>query len=82
MGLRIFRKEEKGVKEKRQTKENKEYLFCKSLTAHLMALSTESEWLKKRLAKNKTWNVLLKHQMENLRYSAISSPEVSQTYFN
>lgn len=54
MGLRIFRKEEKGVKEKRETKENKEYLFCKSLTAHLMALSTESERPKKRLAKNKT----------------------------
>lgn len=36
------------------TEENKEYLFCKSLTAHLMALFTESERLKKRLAKNKT----------------------------
>lgn len=49
MGLRIFRKEEKGVKEKRETKENKEYLFCKSLTADLMTLPTEYEWL---MAKN------------------------------
>lgn len=31
------------------TEENKEYLFCKSLTADLMTLPTEYEWL---MAKN------------------------------
>ena len=31
------------------TEENKEYLFCKGLTADLMTLPTEYEWL---MAKN------------------------------
>ena len=46
------------------TEENKEYLFCKSLTADLMTLPTEYEWL---MAKNEIWNVVFKYQTTNMR---------------
>ena len=56
MGLRYFFAGKK--KKANETEENKEFLFCNSLTVDLMALPTKYEIL---VAKNEIRNVSLKY---------------------
>ena len=65
----IFAEKKKNTNE---TKENKEFLFCKCLTVDLMALPTKYEIL---MAKNEIRNVSFKYHNGNLRRSAVSSAE-------